>query len=179
MQDLAWTSRPVHSPAIGRKVQTVKNLEKLWEGLGALSDGEPTFSERDTILLDDSALKAHMQPYNHLIVPEYEGKMRRADLAALDQIRKDPGPRPGEPGRAGSSVEEVADEPRVDQTLLAVVGILDEAAMQDNVCGWIRAGGLLADPFTSTDKELEAIVVPQEFSGAFGILRERLTVQSS
>jgi hypothetical protein len=153
-------------------VQTVKNLERLWEGLGTPPNGELPFSERDTILLDDSALKAHMQPYNHLIVPEYNGGMRRADLAALGQIRRNTSPGPEKPRRADSSAEETVDEPRVDQTLLAVMGILDEIAMQDNVCGWIRAGGLFADPSTAINKEPEAIAVPQASSlGAFDMPR--------
>jgi len=65
-------------------VQTVKNLEKLWEGLGPPAEGENQFSAKDTILLDDSALKAHMQPYNHLILPEYDAETRRTDLAAIE-----------------------------------------------------------------------------------------------
>ena len=144
----------------------MKNLERLWEGLGTLPNEELSFSEKDTILLDDSALKAHMQPYNHLIVPEYNAKMRRADLAVLDQIERD-----GHPGnaKAGSSVEVRVDEPCVDRTLLAVVGILDEIAMQDNVCSWIRAGGLLLGSSTATNMEPEAVAVSQRSSGAFGI----------
>ena len=149
-------------------MQTVKNLERLWEGLGTPPGGEP-FSARDTILLDDSALKAHMQPYNHLIVPEYDAKMRRADLSAIDRARKHASSGVEELVQAGPSVDQGAHEPCVDQTLLAVVGILDELAMQDNVCSWVRAGGISAGSSTITKTETQIVEVPQEPSGAFGV----------
>ncbi|KAG8976717.1 hypothetical protein FRB90_009039, partial [Tulasnella sp. 427] len=41
-----------------QKVQTVKNLEVVWDKL--------PYSVRNTVLVDDSPLKAHMQPFNHI-----------------------------------------------------------------------------------------------------------------
>lgn len=108
-------------------MQTVKNLDKLWAGLGAPPNGEEPFSTKDTILLDDSALKAHMQPHNHLILPEYDLLTKRADWAAAGAAKR---------------LEHVGLLPGIDRTLLAVMGILDEMAMQDNVSGWMRADGL-------------------------------------
>ncbi|KAF8312118.1 hypothetical protein DL93DRAFT_2082527, partial [Clavulina sp. PMI_390] len=110
-----------------RKVQTVKNFDRLWEGLPAPPDGEEQFSAVDTILLDDSALKAHMQPFNHLILHEYDAETRRADVDAVT-----------------SHTEESTDPPIVDQTLLAVIGVLDEMSWQTNVAAWVRSGAMWA-----------------------------------
>ncbi len=68
------------------------------------------------MLLDDSLLKAHMQPHNHLVVREYDPKF-------LDPSEKDS-----------------------DETLLAIVGILSEATRQTNVAAWFRSGGLTSPP---------------------------------
>lgn len=46
----------------------MKNLDKVWDSL--------PHSVESTLLLDDSILKAHMQPYNHLILKEYDKDLR-------------------------------------------------------------------------------------------------------
>lgn len=133
----------------GRKVQTVKNLEKLWDGLGSVPEGEEQFSALDTILLDDSALKAHMQPYNHLILPEYDAETRRADLAVISDNNI-----PIEGTKSVLSIDD-KERPCIDRTLLGVIGVLDELALQDSVCGWIRADGLWAG-FKPIDEKAES-----------------------
>ena len=46
------------------KTQTTKDLEKVWQAMRR-------HSGKTTVLVDDSVLKAHMQPFNHLCLPEY------------------------------------------------------------------------------------------------------------
>ncbi|KAG8892380.1 hypothetical protein FRC01_014195, partial [Tulasnella sp. 417] len=94
-----------------QKVQTVKNLDVVWEKL--------PYSVGNTLLIDDSPLKAHMQPYNHIVLKEYDHQLfvRRLDPEA----------------------------PK-DETLLAVVGLLSEAIRQSNVAHWIREGGPMKPP---------------------------------
>ena len=41
------------------KTQTAKDLEKVWQAMRR-------HSGKTTVLVDDSVLKAHMQPFNHL-----------------------------------------------------------------------------------------------------------------
>jgi hypothetical protein len=90
---------------LDRKSQTTKDLEKPWKALNEIEDrlrlassttpastavppqehSHPhgTHSALTSILLDDSALKAALQPYNHLCIPEYTQVMREADLKVL------------------------------------------------------------------------------------------------
>ncbi|KAF8603372.1 hypothetical protein BDV93DRAFT_473423 [Ceratobasidium sp. AG-I] len=47
------------------------------------------YSALNTLLLDDSALKAHLQPHNHLTLPEYTAELRSRDVrrqAALEEM---------------------------------------------------------------------------------------------
>lgn len=83
---------------VARKVQTTKNLEKIWieansqvlqlseplpflhtsdlplnsESSNSPTDLMHTHSPLSTLLLDDSPLKARLQPWNHLCVQEYD-----------------------------------------------------------------------------------------------------------
>jgi hypothetical protein len=141
-------------------VQTTKDLEKHWS---TLPTSPPLHSAETTLLLDDSALKAHLQPYNHFCVPEYTQNLRNRDLSVKETIERR---------------EELAEEAHVeaqvqlespslnpesilftkkkhkrkkckagagfDPTLIAVMGVLDEVKDQTNVAGWVRAGGLWA-----------------------------------
>src|SRR5882762_4500790 len=78
-----------------RKTQTTKNLSKLWEQLSPASSSRsfstsneqpiivPAHSAMTTLLVDDSPLKARLQPYNHLCIPEYSLQLRRKDLYVL------------------------------------------------------------------------------------------------
>ena len=103
------------SPA-DRKTQTTKDLAKPWAALPLRSSGDPSdsgagtptteprpvsspfvneaqpqpqaHSAHTTLLLDDSLLKAHLQPWNHLCIREYDAGRRSADLALQEHERK-------------------------------------------------------------------------------------------
>ncbi|CAE6477030.1 unnamed protein product [Rhizoctonia solani] len=50
------------------------------------------YSALNSLLLDDSALKAHLQPYNHLTLPEYTAELRTRDVRrrnAVDALARD------------------------------------------------------------------------------------------
>ena len=105
------------------KVQTTKNLETVWWS------SEETYSARSTVLLDDTVKKARLQPWNLLQIPEFSCE---------------------EPEAPGNDDEEVDPErvqknndARSDQTLLAVIGVLEELRLQSNIPAWFRSGGLL------------------------------------
>lgn len=261
---------------VARKAQTTKNLEKPWADLCvSRTDNEQSnrHSARSTLLLDDSPLKARLQPYNHVCLPEYDGRRRTHDVAlatylnAVDVLRGENGTRspecsPIEPlskdvkgnpdeenlkkrkGRSpsfeavgcpdpiGSSIGSPSDsdthplkhmkkrkkkqlrtlhesvdqhacpEGKFDDTLLAVIGILDAAMMQSNIAGWIMDGGLWAmrangstplatesnlhddrhaDPPSSSplgDSGRPEVDVPQHSAGAAGNDRETLAASS-
>jgi hypothetical protein len=44
------------------------------------------YSALNSLLLDDSALKAHLQPYNHLTLPEYTADLRTRDVKRRDAV---------------------------------------------------------------------------------------------
>jgi len=115
-----------------RKVQTVKDLNILWRDLPEQVLETERYSALNTVLLDDSALKAHLQPYNHLPLPEYDAALRKNDLAAIEEIHRHK--------RAPREPQQF----RFDPSLLAVIGVLDELSRQDSVCAWIHADGLWA-----------------------------------
>lgn len=69
-----------------RRVQVYKNLDWVW-GSGDIQkkmEGYPDkkFSQENTILIDDSALKASGQPYNLLEIPAFEGETTGPDVLA-------------------------------------------------------------------------------------------------
>ncbi|KAJ7251113.1 hypothetical protein B0H12DRAFT_1018711 [Mycena haematopus] len=118
-------------PALyNKKTPTTKDLAKIWAAF-------PEHSQQTTLLLDDSARKAHLHPHNHVCVLEYLQETRRHDL---------------EPDLV-SAVDTPVNAPpawfiysttRYDETLLAVVGILETIKTQTNVAEWIQSGSLLA-----------------------------------
>ncbi|EPQ53321.1 hypothetical protein GLOTRDRAFT_45955, partial [Gloeophyllum trabeum ATCC 11539] len=106
-------------------------------------------SARTTLLLDDSPRKAHLQPYNHVCIREYDASLRRADLEVLHAAREEERARKeDEEERARKEDGEQRARTRDDEagtydaTLLAVVGVLDAVRAESNVAGWIRRGGL-------------------------------------
>ncbi|KAH8832925.1 hypothetical protein DL96DRAFT_1583908 [Flagelloscypha sp. PMI_526] len=216
-----------------RKAQTTKDLEKPWLALTKppLNDSNSTSSSTKnpashsaltTFLLDDSPLKAQLQPWNHLCIHEYTGAMRQADLDTLrkpalppsnvplrpltkaerkaakaqknadkknkrkarraaeklaengavepdatldkkdkeeeavhDDIEEERGVKrkiddeaPASPSKKLKiSTESLPPEPAAplppfDNTLLAVIGVLDTVKLQSNVSNWAREGGL-------------------------------------
>lgn len=52
------------------KVQVYKRLERVWEGEHRVEGG---WDQTNTVLLDDSPLKAEGQPWNHVEVKEFLG----------------------------------------------------------------------------------------------------------
>jgi hypothetical protein len=139
-------------------VRTTKDLRQLWLRLSQLHDeklraqaqqAQPLYSPNDpageittpplephdlhgphdTILLDDSAHKARLQPNNHLELPTYGAAELRADAGAL-----------------ASSI----DSPHVDEALLAVVGILSEMCT-GRVDEWTRSGRVWSGPGAQLD----------------------------
>lgn len=142
-----------------RKVQTTKDLEKRWS---VSADALPQHSAETTLLLDDSTLKAHLQPYNHVCVMEYTQTLRDRDIRAKYIVERREACVDGAaqvqlvfPGLAPESFQSAkrkrkrkrkgnASEARFDSVLVAVIGVLDEAKDQTNVAGWMRAGGLWA-----------------------------------
>jgi len=121
-----------------RKVQTVKDLNLIWKKM-------PSFSMQNTILLDDSVLKAHLQPYNHLVLTEYTSELAYIDRECSDQISPSTSTSDLDGDELPESHEQPLAKDRVDgklahdQMLLAVIGILAAAVRQTNVPGWIRA----------------------------------------
>ena len=131
------------------------------------SSSSPSHSAATTILLDDSHSKAALQPYNHLCVREYSRAQRNADLAALglwlapNPPQHTPLPALETTAQQGEEAhhagkgrkrkrdkEQQQQEPEkegegLDETLLAVIGILHAARMQSSVAGWLRAGALI------------------------------------
>lgn len=63
------------------KVQTYKNLEWLWENKHLAKIKQ--FSQKDTIIIDDSLEKVKQHPYNMIAVPEYDekGHLSKTDTA--------------------------------------------------------------------------------------------------
>ncbi|KAH9927644.1 uncharacterized protein B0H18DRAFT_875536 [Fomitopsis serialis] len=144
-----------------RKVQTLKDLSRPCVA-------PQVHSALTTLLLDDSPSKAALQPYNHFCIPEYTQERRNKDLDSFQkeqewllalerrkllqaQLTKDEKAAQKESRNAKrrKHFEEPMLTPEVkrpdlsyDETLLAVVGVLDEVHCQRNVAAWVRAGGL-------------------------------------
>ncbi|KAF8800409.1 hypothetical protein BYT27DRAFT_7117611 [Phlegmacium glaucopus] len=169
-----------------RKVQTTKDLARPWASLkhfpssstsssSSVSESLQTHSAQTTLLLDDSPLKAKLQPWNHICIREYTAELRKADLEIWAGERQ----RGYEPAEITELPDHEADMPAenvnssempsdsrkskgqkqmkkmearglleasivntYDQTLLAIVGILDHIRHESNVAGWVRGGGL-------------------------------------
>ena len=109
---LVFTAQPcvlLVLPLIDRKIQTTKDLAKPWafftptqshisESRLSASDALSSYQSRTihsahtTLLLDDSPLKAQLQPWNHICIEEYVAQMRAADVTAslrLNQMIKE------------------------------------------------------------------------------------------
>ncbi|KAJ6618163.1 hypothetical protein B0H10DRAFT_1913833 [Mycena sp. CBHHK59/15] len=157
-----------------QKTQTTKDLAKPW---GAF----PAHSANTTVLLDDSALKAHLHPWNHVCVREYIQETRTRDLAVwlssktaqadamLRKPKKKSKPKkvaepfrpvelPADPASGGPATPAwFLTSPKYDETLLAVIGILETMKNQANVADWIKGGGLFfqdaAKPNAAEEKD--------------------------
>ncbi|EUC64506.1 eukaryotic translation initiation factor 3 subunit A [Rhizoctonia solani AG-3 Rhs1AP] len=130
------------------------------------------YSALNSLLLDDSALKAHLQPYNHLTLPEYTAELRARDvrrrnaidalagsgLVVEDDVEDDPkdGEWDDSVERDGVGYKEIDNEHQnhqyqvkkhlraapYDKSLLAVIGVLDAVRYESSLVGWMKAGGM-------------------------------------
>ena len=72
------------------KVQVYKRLDVIWKSIN-LQHKHPHYqlggrwSQANTVLIDDSMLKAVAQPYNHIEIPEYKGNGADGDTV-LGQV---------------------------------------------------------------------------------------------
>ncbi|KAG8833150.1 hypothetical protein FRC17_011270 [Serendipita sp. 399] len=149
-----------------QKVQTTKNLERVWWS------SENRYSAASTVLLDDSILKARLQPWNLLQITEYQIPIQEnvsklppwrvmmeqkssnsySPSFPLQSLPPDSMEAPTKDDKDDSGSEESSEEEQdesptegnYDQTLLAVIGVLEELRGQNNISAWIRKGGLLA-----------------------------------
>ncbi|KAF8903599.1 hypothetical protein CPB85DRAFT_1438241 [Mucidula mucida] len=111
----------------------------------------PVHSASSTLLLDDSPLKARLQPWNHLCIPEYTGEMRKKDVATRQHETAKGILQKLAVGDAdieiyGNELTPETKQPKnfgYDRTLLAVIGVLNTLKTQSNVAAWMRSGGLL------------------------------------
>jgi hypothetical protein len=93
------------------------------------------YGQHNTLLLDDSVDKAGLQPFNHILLPEFNHN--RAHMAARAM-------RDGEDSQDEQLEKSTESNKKevVDDVLLQVVGVLEHARYQVNVSSWIRFGGL-------------------------------------
>lgn len=119
--------------------------------------GGAIFDQRNTITIDDSPEKVHLQPYNTALVPEFDEE--RAEVfktwRQVAKVRLHQG---------FSSPPPPAD---MDDVLLQAVGVLAHARWQRNISAWIRAGGLgffggLKHPGVHAQEPLESHVEANE-----------------
>jgi hypothetical protein len=175
--------------ATARKTQTTKDLYKVWSQLPPVSGHDDMATEEKstpsngsvsetnllrhsamtTLLLDDSPQKAHLQPWNHVCLREYDAATRNQDLKALldtgqkmetghvdgrtsvDEPQTDETSSSIVPPRTTESARPTAQfQDSFDPTLLAIIGILEAIKHESNVAGWIRAHGLWVEGHPDT-----------------------------
>lgn len=158
--------------AYGKKTQTRKDLSLIWSKNAFVSSPSLTsmlpsskhafsHSSETTVLLDDSPRKAQLQPWNHICIKEYGVGMRRADLDLWTSLQNTSGKKKDRKKKKSdldsyeqeavttdidSAVSELAPpkaEGKYDETLLAIIGVLEALKYESNVGAWLRNGGLL------------------------------------
>ncbi|KAI5897614.1 uncharacterized protein SCHCODRAFT_02596461 [Schizophyllum commune H4-8] len=160
--DMGLTQQEYYS-----KTQTTKDLEKVWQAMRR-------HSGKTTVLVDDSVLKAHTQPFNHLCLPEYTLETRDADIAAIARGKhrktKDKTTRAVTKDALDELVSSMqaatisgnhnVDAPGkdgrvpagVDAALLAVVGIISRLKDVRDVAAWIEGGNIMRPAGLKADK---------------------------
>ncbi|QRV81204.1 NLI interacting factor-like phosphatase [Ceratobasidium sp. AG-Ba] len=122
------------------------------------------YSALNTLLLDDSPLKAHLQPYNNLTLPEYTTDLRIRDVKRRDALEELTKGQADNGGPEGEKMDKAAGERHspeskrgkahyfkimraapFDKTLIAVIGVLHAARHESSIVGWMRAGGMRPD----------------------------------
>ncbi|EEB96086.1 hypothetical protein MPER_04839, partial [Moniliophthora perniciosa FA553] len=144
-----------------QNVQTTKDLSKIWKtraftsspSLEPLIHGSSKQSHnhnpQTTILLDDSPLKAHLQPFNHVCIREYDKEMWTADLGVMCGEEEALEPKAKKAKLDVDVTEFTCTHPKVkasgryDETILAVIGILEALKHESDVTAWVRNGSLL------------------------------------
>ncbi|KAG6906183.1 hypothetical protein DXG01_015364 [Tephrocybe rancida] len=111
--------------------RTFKDLGVIWKELGR----HHPHSLCTTLLMDDSYDKARLQPYNHIVVPEYDMVTRKRDVTVLERTQKE-----GE---------------TYDDLLVCVIGILDKVKSEDNVACWVRQGELSLGKYLGAEAGVE------------------------
>ena len=143
-------------------MQTIKDLRKP---IQHLKNSDPddlhrtvhSFDEATTVLLDDSPRKGVLQPWNQIVIPEYDRMEHQGTKAAVARVQQD-----GQADRSG-----------LDETLLGVVGILEELRTVENVPAWVRAGGLVPKLPAANAENVQSIVV-----AAVAVADAELTLES-
>ncbi|KAJ7816514.1 hypothetical protein B0H14DRAFT_2844637 [Mycena olivaceomarginata] len=136
-----------------QKTQTTKDLAKPWATF-------PEHSHRTTLLLDDSARKAHLHPHNHVCVREYLAETRRHDLEVSQSSSSTPAPS-GKPRKASKSKSKNAHAAELASVDASTV------KSETDVAEWIRGGGLLAAGVADT-------VVEQATDSGLGALANQM-----
>ncbi|PWN47707.1 HAD-like protein [Violaceomyces palustris] len=152
------------------KKPSIKDLEIVWSALNLSTLGETKqigpWDQSNTLLLDDSLSKAALQPFNHIVVPEFSldrvkivqellAKMKATeendDEAEGDVVEggREEGEKEAEPsdegeseGEEGGKENEDDMERRMDDILLQTIGLLETLKTQSDVSRFIRSGGL-------------------------------------
>lgn len=151
---------PAHllTRASGKKVQTFKDLRKVirfFENSHAVEHAYlPEFDLKNCLLIDDSPLKAVLQPWNQLVIPEYDKKEFQDSRDIAARLARDP----------------TASTEGLDEILLGVIGILEEMRTVENVPAWIRSGGLLSCAADTTPLDLKSAPHTEELP-SFGGFR--------
>ncbi|QRW22780.1 NLI interacting factor-like phosphatase [Rhizoctonia solani] len=153
-----------------KKDDPIPGLSSIDPDAGAVQPVLPVgpYSALNSLLLDDSALKAHLQPYNHLTLPEYTADLRARDVrrqeaiealanaetmtleTGIDEDSKESDGLIEKGGRdmggkftesEGEYLPILARTP-YDKSLLAVIGVLDAIRYESSLVGWMKAGGM-------------------------------------
>ncbi|ESK90306.1 phosphoprotein phosphatase [Moniliophthora roreri MCA 2997] len=153
----------------GQNVQTTKDLSKIWKthtftsspSLEFLIPGSSKRSHnhntQTTILLDDSPHKTHLQPFNHICIREYNKEMWTADLGvnvvmcgeveAKEEALSEPKAKKVKLDvditELGCTHGKAKSRSTYDETILAIIGILEALKDESDVAAWARNGGLL------------------------------------
>ncbi|KAJ1302748.1 hypothetical protein OPQ81_003056 [Rhizoctonia solani] len=122
MVDRAWTGK---KPDIVLAREDMQLTDRQFNhNAQAQAENGVMHGPKDTILLDDSIHKARLQPNNHISLPTYGAAQLRADADAL-----------------------VSGSGSVDESLIAVVGILSELrTTRMAIDDWTRTGRVWAGP---------------------------------
>ncbi|UZJ55916.1 hypothetical protein CBS101457_005236 [Exobasidium rhododendri] len=119
-------------------------------------EGGAGYGQHNTLLLDDSVDKARLQPFNHILLPEFDQSRAQKTIYALRKSSSEANVEQEEEERNDLGEVKGSDDERrdvkikrkkkrgseVDDVLLQVIGVLEHARFQANVSSWIRFGGL-------------------------------------